>query len=461
MAATADLLLTDKASADKAIKKLSTLFKRAGQPVITGEFNEKPKRTAGVSYRELLLVVASGQQITLRVTASGDIFQVLLNGSVQPLKNQTDVAKAVGEIAQLAEKNQAAFQRKQARVKVAVPKGMTTPRPKMIDTLRQQSAELDKAISEREARVGELRQQLGVTGEGLALGGAEPAPLVLDEFLGRPLSGTPKQVAWAEEIRPKAARALAYALDWIRAYWDREHDDLPAVARRKAMAVFRDEVEGILSNQSAAFWIEQRGLAISGDAPPGSQLADQGAQAFHNDVRGRRRAEFQRIMEGGDSMLDSATASALAGLQAAGDGAIDVLRALGRSGGMLDDCRVPSRLGRDALVALGAVDRHTVLAENELTPAGERLLVAYESERPAPMLDSMTKLEQPLLDALVRLADVGVLAPDEFEDAPALKALMDKGLVTEHETGLCVVSEAGELALNAEGYSIYGEPLAA
>lgn len=323
MAATADLLLTDKASADKAIKKLSGLFKRAGQPIITSEFNEKPKRTAGVSYRELLLVVASGQQITLRVTASGDIFQVLLNGSVQPLKNQSDVTKAVGEIAQLAERNQAAFQRKQARVKVAVPKGMTTPRPKMAETLRQQVGELDKAISERETRVGELRQQLGMP------------------------------------------------------------------------------------------------------------------------------------------MLDSVTAGALVGLQAAGDGAVDVLRALGRSGGMLDDCRVPSVLGRDALVALGAVDRHTVLAENELTPAGERLLVAYESERPAPMLDSMAKLEQPLLDALVRLADVGVLAPDEFEDADALKALMGKGMVTEHETGLCVVSEAGELALNAEGYSIYGEPLAA
>lgn len=323
MAATADLLLTDKASADKAIKKLSGLFKRAGQPIILSEFDEKPKRTAGVTYRELLLVVASGQKITVRVTAEGDIFRVLLNGSALPLKNQTDVAKAVGEIAKAAERNQAAFQRKQARIKVAIPKGMTTPRPKMIDTLRQQVAELDTAISAREARVVELRQQLGMP------------------------------------------------------------------------------------------------------------------------------------------MLDSVTAGALAGLQAAGAGAVDVLRALGRSGGLLSDDRVPSVLGRDALVRLGAVDRHTVHGDNELSPAGEKLLAAYERDRPAPMLDSMPKLGQSELETLLRLAEVGVLAPDEFDDADTLKALMDKGLVTEHETGLCVVSEAGEQALNAEGYSIYGEPLAA
>ncbi|MBX4378224.1 hypothetical protein K4H02_24520, partial [Mycobacterium tuberculosis] len=86
-----------------------------------------PRRTNGITYREAVLTLASGQLVTLRVTASGDIYQVLLNSSVVPIKAHNDTAAAVAEIAAMAEKNQAAFQKAQARKAIALPPGMTTP----------------------------------------------------------------------------------------------------------------------------------------------------------------------------------------------------------------------------------------------------------------------------------------------------------------------------------------------
>jgi hypothetical protein len=162
MPQTNTLDFSSPAAADKALKKVSLLMGRAGQPVVTSEFNQKPKRTADTTYREAYLTLASGQQVTLRVNATGDIYQVLLNNSVKPLKEHTDTDKAVAEIAAMADKNQAAFQKAQARKAVALPKGMSTPKVKQVDALVQQVAALDTQISDRKATVAELQAKLGL-----------------------------------------------------------------------------------------------------------------------------------------------------------------------------------------------------------------------------------------------------------------------------------------------------------
>lgn len=162
MPATNKLDFTNAQSAAKALKKVSTLMIRAGQPVVSSEFNATARRTSGITYREASLTVASGQLVVLRVNTTGDIFQVLLNGSVQPLKNQTDSDKAVGEIAALLEKTQGAFQKAQARKAIALPKGMSTPAPKQITVYAERAAQLDTQIAERQAKVADLQQQLGI-----------------------------------------------------------------------------------------------------------------------------------------------------------------------------------------------------------------------------------------------------------------------------------------------------------
>lgn len=167
MPATNTLDFSNAQAAAKALKKVSTIMIRAGQPVVSSEFNQAAKRTSGITYREASLTVASGQLVVLRVNATGDIFQVLINNSVVPLKNQTDSDKAVQEIAGLLEKGQAAFQKAQARKAIALPKGMSTPAPKQIAVYAERVAQLDSQIAERQATVADLQQQLGAMTDSL------------------------------------------------------------------------------------------------------------------------------------------------------------------------------------------------------------------------------------------------------------------------------------------------------
>lgn len=170
MPATNPLDFSSAASAATALKKVKQLMIRAGQAVAGTEFIDKPKRTNGITYREAILTLASGQLVTLRVTATGDIFQVLLNSSVVPIKAHDDTAKAVAEIAGLAEKNQAAFQKAQARKAIALPPGMTTPKPKMAAVLTERVAQLDTWIAERRATVADLEQKLGAMTDDIGAG---------------------------------------------------------------------------------------------------------------------------------------------------------------------------------------------------------------------------------------------------------------------------------------------------
>lgn len=167
MPATNKLDFSNAQAAAKALKKVSTIMIRAGQPVVSSEFIDKARRVAGVTYREASLTVASGQVVVLRVNATGDIFQVVLNGSVQPMKNQTDSDKAVMEIAALLEKGQGAFQKAQARKAIALPKGMSTPAPKQAKVYAERVAQLDTQIAERQATVADLQQQLGAMTDSL------------------------------------------------------------------------------------------------------------------------------------------------------------------------------------------------------------------------------------------------------------------------------------------------------
>lgn len=147
-------------NAKRSLKRVAQAMLRAGQPVVSSDFDEKVRRTAGVSYRQALLTLASGQTITLMVKLTGDVYRVLLNGASLPIKNQ-DGLKAVAEIAAAAERNQEKFQAAQARKQVELPKGLRTAAPKMEQVLQNRLSELDAQISERTAARDALRAELG------------------------------------------------------------------------------------------------------------------------------------------------------------------------------------------------------------------------------------------------------------------------------------------------------------
>ncbi|WP_282348025.1 hypothetical protein [Pseudomonas sp. PS01301] len=150
------------ADTQRSLKRIAQLMQRAGQPVVSHDFDPKVKRTSGVSYHQALLTLASGQTVTLMVKLTGDVFRVLLNGAVLPIHQQEDT-KAIAEIAAAAQRNQAKFQAQQARIKVELPKGIRTAAPKMADALAERISYLDSQIAERgEVRDG-LKRELGMT----------------------------------------------------------------------------------------------------------------------------------------------------------------------------------------------------------------------------------------------------------------------------------------------------------
>lgn len=143
---------------DKSLAKLKQFFTRAGSPVVTAEPSAKTMRSSGVSYRELSLTFGDSQRVTLRVKATGDVYQVLLNDKLIPLKAQDDHIKAVAEIAQKLKDGSAKFQKKLALVKVAMPKGIRTAAPKLQEQLAAREQELDAAIAEADKELADLAE---------------------------------------------------------------------------------------------------------------------------------------------------------------------------------------------------------------------------------------------------------------------------------------------------------------
>lgn len=144
-------------SKDKIAKIIGRQFGMAGQNIVQTDISESTKRSSGVSFREMTLTFADSQTITLRVKQTGDIFQVLLNNKVIPIKNQDDHAKAVTEIAQNIDKGRAQFQKKLAATKVAVPKGIKTAAPKIEQVLTEKRDSLKEAIRAVNDEIGKLQ----------------------------------------------------------------------------------------------------------------------------------------------------------------------------------------------------------------------------------------------------------------------------------------------------------------
>ena len=98
--------------------------------------------------------MSDSQLIALRVKETGDIYQVLLNGKVLPIKNQDDEKNAVTEIVNAWQSNVSKFQAALSRKKAQLPKGIQSTRKKIIETLQTQIAELDELIKEQELKLG-------------------------------------------------------------------------------------------------------------------------------------------------------------------------------------------------------------------------------------------------------------------------------------------------------------------
>lgn len=397
MPKTNTLDFSSPAGAEKAIKLISQQMGRAGQTVASSEFNNKARRSSDTTYREAMLVLASGQTVTLRVNNTGDIYQVLLNGSVKPLKEHTDVEKAVGEIAAMAEKNQAAFQKAQARKAVALPRGMSTPKPKQVEVLAQQVAELDTQISERKSTLAELVSKLGG-----AMTDSVPTELAsLDDA--------------ARDVLTKLAKAEGQVL---------EDGDVPSKSGRDTLIDL-----GLID-----------------------RYTDKGANVLND--KGRACAAMLDSVALPEALV---TAPKLLNLASA---YVAVREIIAASGTMLDDAATAGaiahlQVGLEVVETNGPIN----LAEGNVEQALHEMRMAESFRAAIAMLDSVkdSQMDDKALEQLVAIAKVDAASEDEVADQGALATLLALSMLDVAE-GIYFLTEKGRQYLNENGMDAYGEP---
>ncbi len=140
-----------------ALRKVTAMLQRSGLTAIGIESDGRSKRIAGVSFREAFITFADSQKLTLRVKATGDVYEVRINDKVTPIKAQDDAGAAVKEIAALLDLNRAKFQKRMAAVRMNTPEGVKTAAPSLRKQLETQSAELDVAIADAREELASLQ----------------------------------------------------------------------------------------------------------------------------------------------------------------------------------------------------------------------------------------------------------------------------------------------------------------
>ena len=138
---------------DKAARAVVRYFSRAGASVVQQDVATATKRTSGISFRELILTFADSQTVVMRIKQTGDIYQVLLNNKVIPIKNQDDHVKAIGEIVSAMDSSRTAFQKKLAAAQVKPPAGIRTAAPPMEAVLTQKRDDLKAPITDVRAQI--------------------------------------------------------------------------------------------------------------------------------------------------------------------------------------------------------------------------------------------------------------------------------------------------------------------
>lgn len=147
----------DLSSKDKVARKAVQQFHRAGASVVQSEVSTGVKRTSGISYRELNLTFTDSQRVVFRIKQSGDIFQVLLNGALFPIRNQDDHVGAIAEIAKAMDTGRVKFQKRLAATKVKTPAGIRTAAPKMEQVLTEKRDSLKSAIADVRSEIDKVR----------------------------------------------------------------------------------------------------------------------------------------------------------------------------------------------------------------------------------------------------------------------------------------------------------------
>lgn len=149
------------AANDKAIRDITRLFEREGVQVVSSEVAKALTKRAGVAFRNVDFTMADGQRVTLGVKETGDVFEVKINGSVVPLRNQDDHVKTIKEIALQLDRRRVAFQRAMTRIKMPIPPASRASRTTILAAKTEKRDALKEAVSVAEQELAELTGSAG------------------------------------------------------------------------------------------------------------------------------------------------------------------------------------------------------------------------------------------------------------------------------------------------------------
>lgn len=100
---------------ERGIKSLITELKRAGEPVNDVQADNKARRKDMQQVKQAKFYFENGQSMTLFIGSEGDVYQLQLNSTKQPLPDATSDRELARDMANMLKRNQAKFDKQLAR----------------------------------------------------------------------------------------------------------------------------------------------------------------------------------------------------------------------------------------------------------------------------------------------------------------------------------------------------------
>ncbi|EGR1298386.1 hypothetical protein RDG75_004145 [Vibrio alginolyticus] len=100
---------------ERGLKSLITELKRAGEPVNDVQADNKARRKDMQQVKQAKFYFENGQSMTLFIGSEGDVYQLQLNSTKQPLPDATSDRELARDMANMLKRNQAKFDKQLAR----------------------------------------------------------------------------------------------------------------------------------------------------------------------------------------------------------------------------------------------------------------------------------------------------------------------------------------------------------
>ncbi|KAB2116665.1 hypothetical protein [Vibrio alginolyticus] len=100
---------------ERGLKSLITELERAGEPVNDVQADNKARRKDMQQVKQAKFYFENGQSMTLFIGSEGDVYQLQLNSTKQPLPDATSDRELARDMASMLKRNQAKFDKQLAR----------------------------------------------------------------------------------------------------------------------------------------------------------------------------------------------------------------------------------------------------------------------------------------------------------------------------------------------------------